>query len=238
MRLIHEPVGSYRLPLRPSKDGADFSEQRQLVENRLNRFTISSSYGGQPLKPEGPAAEVYCDLNPPRLLDPVDFRPQGEYVQVVVAPSEEPLLSLQLRGPDGDWRQVAPRNDGRYVATVPLPREKTEFEIKMVDLAGNENTVKAVCPLFDPTGRDLADGRLAPASGRDGEAGLTGAAARRIARSPVLRDSATTTGEGYMMGHKVKIRETLWHKDKTGGHSLELDMGKGWMLFGKEECKR
>ena len=51
-------------------------------------------------------------------------------------------------------------------------------------------------------------------------------------------DTVTTTGEAYMMGHKVKIRETLWHKDKTGGHSAEMDMGKGWMSMGKDECKK
>jgi len=51
-------------------------------------------------------------------------------------------------------------------------------------------------------------------------------------------DTVTVTGEGYMMGHKVKIRETLWHKDKTGGHTAEIDMGKGWMPIGKDECKK
>ncbi len=51
-------------------------------------------------------------------------------------------------------------------------------------------------------------------------------------------DSVTTIGEGYMMGHKVKIKETMWHKDKTGGHTAEMDMGKGWMSMGKDECKR
>jgi hypothetical protein len=51
-------------------------------------------------------------------------------------------------------------------------------------------------------------------------------------------DSVTTTGEAFMMGRKVKIRETLWHKDKEGGHDAELDMGKGWMPFGKDVCKK
>jgi len=51
-------------------------------------------------------------------------------------------------------------------------------------------------------------------------------------------DTVTTTGEGYMMGKKVKIRETLWHKDKTGGHSAEVDMGHGWVQLGKDECKK
>ena len=51
-------------------------------------------------------------------------------------------------------------------------------------------------------------------------------------------DTVTTTGEAYMMGHKVRVRETLWHKDKTGGLSAEIDLGKGWMAIGKDECKR
>jgi hypothetical protein len=51
-------------------------------------------------------------------------------------------------------------------------------------------------------------------------------------------DTLTTTGEGFMMGQKVKIRETLWHKDKAGGHTAEADMGKGWVKMGTEECKK
>jgi len=51
-------------------------------------------------------------------------------------------------------------------------------------------------------------------------------------------DTVTTTGEGFMMGKKVKIRETLWHKDKTGGHTAEVDMGHGWVQLGKDECKK
>jgi hypothetical protein len=51
-------------------------------------------------------------------------------------------------------------------------------------------------------------------------------------------DSLTTMGEGYSMGQKVKVRETLWHKDKTGGHKAEIDAGKGWMPLGTDECKK
>jgi hypothetical protein len=51
-------------------------------------------------------------------------------------------------------------------------------------------------------------------------------------------DTVTFTGEAFMMGQKVKVRETLWHKDKAGGHTMEVDMGKGWMPFGKDECKK
>ena len=51
-------------------------------------------------------------------------------------------------------------------------------------------------------------------------------------------DAVTTTGEGFMMGKKVKVRETLWHKDKAGGHTAEVDMGHGWVQFGKDDCKK
>jgi hypothetical protein len=51
-------------------------------------------------------------------------------------------------------------------------------------------------------------------------------------------DTVTLTGEAMTMGQKAKVRETLWHKDKEGGHTFELDMGKGWMPMGKDTCKK
>ena len=51
-------------------------------------------------------------------------------------------------------------------------------------------------------------------------------------------DTVTTTGEAFSMGQKVKVRETLWQKGKEGGHSFEMDMGKGFMPMGKDTCKK
>jgi hypothetical protein len=191
VHLLHEQMGSYRLQLKPSRGGADFLERKQLVENRLNRFTFTCTYGGQVLRPDGPTLEVYCDLTPPRLLDPVEFKPQGEFVQIIITPSEDPLASLTMLGPDGEWRLIPPRNDGRYRALVPLPRDKAEFQFKMVDLAGNEQVVRQTCPIFDAAALASGpepEGKAQPAGVREGEAAAAPAVARRNVRSSLLKE--------------------------------------------------
>jgi hypothetical protein len=56
---------------------------------------------------------------------------------------------------------------------------------------------------------------------------------------PLTPDGATTTGEGYMMGAKVKVRETVQKKgDKEMYHKVEMDTGKGFMLAGEDNCKK
>jgi hypothetical protein len=55
----------------------------------------------------------------------------------------------------------------------------------------------------------------------------------------IVGDTATYTGEQYSMGMKVKTRETIGIKGpKEGFHKLEMDMGKGFMLFGEDTCKK
>jgi hypothetical protein len=52
-------------------------------------------------------------------------------------------------------------------------------------------------------------------------------------------DSVTFTGEGFMMGQKVKYRETMTHRsDKEVEHKSELDTGKGFQLFADDVCKK
>jgi hypothetical protein len=51
-------------------------------------------------------------------------------------------------------------------------------------------------------------------------------------------DVITFTGEGYMMGQKVKMRETMSKNGKDAGHKAEADMGKGFQLMGEDTCKR
>jgi hypothetical protein len=52
-------------------------------------------------------------------------------------------------------------------------------------------------------------------------------------------DTITWTGEGYMMGQKMKIREKMIKKsDKEVLHTMEADMGKGFMPMGEDACKK
>jgi hypothetical protein len=61
----------------------------------------------------------------------------------------------------------------------------------------------------------------------------------------VEHDSAGTAekvsfvGDGSLMGMKVKVRETMAHKDpKTVEHTFEVDMGKGFQPMGVDVCKK
>jgi hypothetical protein len=53
-------------------------------------------------------------------------------------------------------------------------------------------------------------------------------------------DTITFTGEGYMMGQKAKIRETMTRMPDTKGasHKYEVDTGKGFQVMGEDVCKR
>ena len=54
----------------------------------------------------------------------------------------------------------------------------------------------------------------------------------------ITGDSVTYSGEQYSMGMKMKTRETMQMKGKEGYHKLEMDMGKGFMTFGEDSCKK
>jgi hypothetical protein len=52
-------------------------------------------------------------------------------------------------------------------------------------------------------------------------------------------DSMTYSGEQFAMGMKMKTRETMYKKGpKETNHKLEVDMGKGYILFGEDSCKK
>lgn len=49
----------------------------------------------------------------------------------------------------------------------------------------------------------------------------------------------TQTGEGTMMGKKMKMKETVTRvDDKTMTHKAEADMGKGFQPMGEDSCKK
>jgi hypothetical protein len=56
---------------------------------------------------------------------------------------------------------------------------------------------------------------------------------------PLTETTATWTGDSYMMGKKVKVRETM---TKTGPkqltHLFETDTGKGFQKVGEDICKK
>jgi hypothetical protein len=59
---------------------------------------------------------------------------------------------------------------------------------------------------------------------------------------PIAGDSITFSEDGYMMGMKVKMRETMSKKGEKGtkevSHKYEVDMGKGFQAMGEDTCKK
>ncbi|HET6148809.1 MAG TPA: DUF1579 family protein [Polyangia bacterium] len=56
---------------------------------------------------------------------------------------------------------------------------------------------------------------------------------------PISGDSATFTEEGFMMGMKAKVRETMTKKSpKEITHKVEIDQGKGFQLMAEDTCKK
>lgn len=52
-------------------------------------------------------------------------------------------------------------------------------------------------------------------------------------------DKMVYTSEGYGMGQKMKIREEMGKSGpKAGYHKMEMDMGKGFVPFAEDNCKR
>ena len=56
---------------------------------------------------------------------------------------------------------------------------------------------------------------------------------------PLGADGGSTTGEGIMMGQKVKVREITTKKsDKEVFHKSEVDSGKGFVVIYEDVCKK
>ena len=101
-----------------------------------------------------------------------------------------------------------------------------EWEIKKQK--GIEMPIKGILYLgFDP-------GSMQVIATSDDNVGGIGMGAGKI-----TGDSVTYTGEQYMMGMKIKSRETMSIKGpKEAFHKLEMDMGKGFMTFDEDTCKK
>jgi Protein of unknown function (DUF1579) len=56
---------------------------------------------------------------------------------------------------------------------------------------------------------------------------------------PISADTVTINEEGYMMGMKAKVRETMTKKSpKEVYHKYEADMGHGLQVMGEDTCKK
>jgi len=63
--------------------------------------------------------------------------------------------------------------------------------------------------------------------------------AAMMGAGPISGASVAFTEDGYMMGMKATVRETLTKKGpKEIAHSIEIDQGKGFQLAVEDTCKK
>jgi hypothetical protein len=52
-------------------------------------------------------------------------------------------------------------------------------------------------------------------------------------------DTITFTGESYLFGQRVKVRETMSRLgERQAAHKVEVDTGKGVQVVGEDACRR
>jgi hypothetical protein len=63
--------------------------------------------------------------------------------------------------------------------------------------------------------------------------------AAMMGAGPITGDSVTFAEDGYMMGMKTKVRETMTKKGpKEISHSVEVEMSKTFQLIAEDTCKK
>jgi hypothetical protein len=159
------------------------------------------------------------------------------------APTPSPELDTLYKGLEGNWKCDTTMAAGSVGVGSPELKVKSMVRIaKAKDLGGmwyrGEYEIKKskALPGFKGTfmlGYDaLSKAALNVSYDNTGGAGLaTGSGA--------TSDAVTFVGESYVMGQKMKTRETMTKKGpKEVEHRFEADMGKGFQVMGTDDCKK
>jgi len=158
-------------------------------------------------------------------------------------PTPSPELDTLYKGLEGSWKCDTTMAAGSVGPGSPELKVKSMVKIaKAKDLGGmwyrGEYEIKKTktVPGFKGTfmlGYDpMSKAALNVSYDNMGGAGLaTGANA--------TGDTVTFVGESYVMGQKMKTRETMVKKGpKEVEHKFEADMGKGFQVMGLDACKK
>lgn len=192
LKLEHTGKTMRLVELRPTAEGAVFSESVQLLRDQLNEIRLRPYFRNAPmLGPGAPVLRIRHDETPPECLG-AEVK-EASYSEIVAEVRiSEPLALLSGRvvlGPLDDpgfydlplHPAAQERTRANYEIRLPFAyREGCELEIKMKDLAGNINTARR--PLIADSDRITA----APPSSRSARAPMPAP----IARSQFLRELA------------------------------------------------
>ena len=194
-------------------------------------------------KPAAPAGAkpAAATAAPAAAAKPAAAAPTAAAAPAIPTPSPE--LDTLYKGLEGSWKCDTTMAAGSVGPGSPELKVKSMVKIaKAKDLGGmwyrGEYEIKKTkaIPGFKGTfmlGYDaVSKAALNVSYDNTGGAGLaTGANA--------TGETVTFVGDSYMMGQKMKTRETMTKKGpKEVEHKFEADMGKGFQLMGMDDCKK
>ncbi|HEY8924671.1 MAG TPA: DUF1579 family protein [Polyangia bacterium] len=154
------------------------------------------------------------------------------------APSKE--LEAFMKGFEGNWKcetkfapgamgPGSPETTGK--STVKFKKDYNGFSWHGEFALAKSKTMPALSGVMQ-LGYDPGSGQLTVVSYDSMGSATMGA-------GPITGDTAVVTEDGYAMGMKVKMRETMTKKGpKEIYHKYEGDMGKGFQLMGEDTCKK
>jgi hypothetical protein len=156
----------------------------------------------------------------------------------IPTPSKE--LETFMKGFEGNWKCETKFAPGAMGPGSPETTGKSTVKIKK-DYGGfswhgefalaKSKTMPALSGVMQ-LGYDPGSGQLTVVSYDSMGSATMGA-------GPISGDTAVVTEDGYAMGMKVKMRETMTKKGpKEIYHKYEGDMGKGFQLMGEDFCKK
>jgi hypothetical protein len=226
------------------------------TQNTLTALLVlvaAGSANAQTAKPAAPAAPAAAPAAKPAAptAAPAAATKPGAAPAAAAAPAAKPAappkpapskeLEAFMKPFEGSWKcetKFAANSFGpgspemNAKSTVKFKKDldgfvyKGEYEVKKQK--GFDMTMKGVLYIgFDPGSMQV----VATTVDNMGDIGM--------GVGKITGDSLTYTSEQYMMGMKIKSRDTMSSKGpKEAFHKLEMDMGKGFIAFGEDTCKK
>jgi len=163
--------------------------------------------------------------------------PEGAAAMPMPKPSAE--WEAFIKGLDASWKCESTMPAGSMGPGSPEMKMPTTVKVKKdlngFFLVGNYEVKKTkTTPGMKGTfSMGAPDGKTLVSTNMDSMGNTS------FTSGPLGPDGGTTTGEGFMMGAKVKLRETVQKKgDKELYHKVEVDSGKGFALAAEDNCKK
>ncbi len=164
--------------------------------------------------------------------------PAAPAIPTMPTPSKE--LELFMKGFEGSWKCETEFAAGSTGPGSPEAKGKATLKIRKefggfswhgeYSLAKNE-ILPAMSGVFqvsyDPSGKQATF------------VSYDSMGAAMMGAGPLFGDSVTFAEQGYMLGIKVKVHETITRKSaKEISHKVEIDSGKTFQLMAEDTCKK